>query len=714
MKNRIKHSLIIALSLLSWGVWGQAPQKMSYQSVMRNANNTVIAKCVVGLRISILQGSATGTPVYSETHITPTDHNGLLNVQVGTGANKVGIFSLIEWGTGPYFIKTEADPAGGSTYTIMGSSELLSVPYALYANNTSDNILLGTTTDGIDLSKIVLGREYVFHMTPGLDFGTMGTILFTDANDNHLEGMLVSYDKVSGNIIIKATEVLGNQTGDRWTVKINGRRGYLGLTGSTGPIGLTGAPGPTGQKGDTGTPGSNGSNGTNGYNGSTGPTGNTGATGATGPKGDTGNPGTNGTNGINGGEPVVTAGTTSQYYRGDKTWQTLGAASVGLSNVENTSDANKIVSTAAQTALNLKANVDSPSFTGTPLAVTASPGTNSTQIATTAFVLANAAPALLSITAGSEISTTSTTDVLVTGMTLSPGAGNYWVQFNGQYVLDPPTTQNLGVSLDNAYTTLLAKTVTNSSHSVTYVGETLVPGVYTNAAAATLNGTITLDGLSNPNAEFVFRINGALGTAAGTSIVLINGASPCNVYWVAEGAISLGAGTHMQGTLLANNGAITFGSLATNVGGLYSTAGALGLDASTVSSQTSCSNLMGSLNNYALFTKAGAITNVGASAITGDIASQVGAITGFESASITGTIYPSGNVGTFAHFSLYQNGSLVPFSMRSVSSNTPMQSAVVLQSQLTIAGGDNLEVRWNIESGQLKLKNRILTALPVR
>lgn len=729
MKNQIKHSLIIALCFLSLGVWGQAPQKMSYQSVMRNANNTVIAKCTVGLRISILQGGPTGTSVYSETHITPTDQNGLLSVQIGTGANKVGIFSVIDWGTGPYFIKSEADPAGGTNYSITGSSELLSVPYALYANNTSDNILLGTSTDQIDLSKLVLGREYVIRMNPGLDFGTIGTIILTDANNNHFEGMLVAYDKVSGNLIIKTTEVLGSQTSDRWTVKINGKRGYLGLTGATGPIGMTGAAGPTGLKGDTGTAGNNGSTGPMGFtgntgstgpkgdtgntgnNGSTGPMGSTGNTGSTGPKGDTGNPGTNG---IDGGEPVVTAGTTVQYYRGDKTWQTLNATSVGLSNVENTSDANKIVSTAGQTALNLKANLASPTFTGTPLAVTASPGTNTTQIATTAFVLANAAPALLSVSAGAELSTNSSNSLAVSGMTLSPTAGNYLVQFNGQYVLDPPNTQQLGVTLDNAYTALLAKPVTNSTHPVTYANETLSPGVYTNTAAVTLSGTITLDGLNNSNSEFVFRMAGALGTAAATNIVLINGASPCNIYWVAEGAIALGAGTQMKGTLLANNGAVTLGNLATSVGGMYSTAGALGLDASTVTSQNSCSNLMGSLNNYALFTKAGAITNTGASTISGDISSQMGTITGFESANVTGTIYSTGYVGTFADFSFYQNGSLVPYSTRRISTNTPQQSAVTLQSVMTISSGDNLEVRWNVDSGVLKLRNRVLTALPVR
>jgi hypothetical protein len=85
-------------------------------------------------------------------------------------------------------------------------------------------------------------------------------------------------------------------------------------------------------------------------------------------------------------EPAISAGTTSQYWRGDKSWQTLDKASVGLSNVDNTSDTNKPVSTAQQAALDLKANLASPSLTGTPTAPTATGGTNTTQIATTAFV----------------------------------------------------------------------------------------------------------------------------------------------------------------------------------------------------------------------------------------------------------------------------------------------------------------------------------------
>jgi hypothetical protein len=93
-------------------------------------------------------------------------------------------------------------------------------------------------------------------------------------------------------------------------------------------------------------------------------------------------------------EPTIAAGSVGQYWRGDKSWQTLNKAAVGLSNVDNTSDANKPVSTATQTALDLKAPIAGPVLTGIPAAPTATPGTNSTQIATTAFVAAAVAALL--------------------------------------------------------------------------------------------------------------------------------------------------------------------------------------------------------------------------------------------------------------------------------------------------------------------------------
>jgi len=107
----------------------QTHQKMSYQAVIRNSNNVLITSTTVGMQISILQGSATGTLVYSEIHTPTTNANGLVTIEIGGGAG----FDTINWAIGSYFIKTETDPTGGTNYTITGSSQLLSVPYALFS-----------------------------------------------------------------------------------------------------------------------------------------------------------------------------------------------------------------------------------------------------------------------------------------------------------------------------------------------------------------------------------------------------------------------------------------------------------------------------------------------------------------------------------------------------------------------------------------------------
>ncbi len=113
----------------------QAPNKMSYQSVVRNSSGAVVANGNVGIRISLLQGSATGTTAYAETHSLTTDANGIASLEIGGGAPVTSTLASINWANGPYFIKTETDPAGGSSYTISGTSQLLSVPYALYSTN---------------------------------------------------------------------------------------------------------------------------------------------------------------------------------------------------------------------------------------------------------------------------------------------------------------------------------------------------------------------------------------------------------------------------------------------------------------------------------------------------------------------------------------------------------------------------------------------------
>ena len=111
-------------------------QKLNYQAVVRNSSNTLVSNQVVGMKISILFGSASGTVVYAETQTPTANANGLINISIGSGVVVSGTYSTIEWGRGTHFLKTEIDPTGGTAYSITSTSELLSVPYALYASYT--------------------------------------------------------------------------------------------------------------------------------------------------------------------------------------------------------------------------------------------------------------------------------------------------------------------------------------------------------------------------------------------------------------------------------------------------------------------------------------------------------------------------------------------------------------------------------------------------
>ncbi len=128
---KIIYTLIVAL-LLSITSFAQSPDKMSYQAVIRDASGALVSDSAVGMRISILQNTTTGTAVYVETHTPTSNENGLISIEVGTGSTSDD-FSTIDWSAGPYFIQTETDPIGGSNYTITGISQLMSVPFALHA-----------------------------------------------------------------------------------------------------------------------------------------------------------------------------------------------------------------------------------------------------------------------------------------------------------------------------------------------------------------------------------------------------------------------------------------------------------------------------------------------------------------------------------------------------------------------------------------------------
>ncbi len=122
----------VAHFLLLQETSAQTPQKLSYQALVRNNSNALVTNKQIGIRISILQSSVTGTIVYSEIQTPTSNAFGLVNIEIG---GNVG-FNTIAWSNSTYFIKTEVDPTGGTNYSITGIRQLLSVPYAFRSKTT--------------------------------------------------------------------------------------------------------------------------------------------------------------------------------------------------------------------------------------------------------------------------------------------------------------------------------------------------------------------------------------------------------------------------------------------------------------------------------------------------------------------------------------------------------------------------------------------------
>lgn len=191
---------LCASILMSTLVFAQAPQKMSYQAVIRNSSNALVVNTQVGMQISILQGAASGTAVYVETQTPTTNTNGLASLEIGGGTVVSGNFANINWANGPYFIKTETDPTGGTNYTITGTSQLLSVPYAFFSGNgigsvsaAGDTLFLfdgnhiiipGISLANYPVSQHSCGANNVHN--PNLTYGTM-----TDQDGNTYKTIVI-------------------------------------------------------------------------------------------------------------------------------------------------------------------------------------------------------------------------------------------------------------------------------------------------------------------------------------------------------------------------------------------------------------------------------------------------------------------------------------------------------------------------------------------
>lgn len=192
---------VLSAVILAASLWAQSPQKMSYQAVIRDASNNLVTGHSVGIRVSVLQGSITGTEVYKEIYNPnpQTNANGLVNIEIGSGIPIKGTIASINWTNGPYYIKTETDPTGGTNYTITGTSQLLSVPYALHSK-TAESLSSGIietdpTWRGLANDTADIGRT-----------GSVGIGITSPAALLHTQGT----DTGQGNVVFVGERKLSN------------------------------------------------------------------------------------------------------------------------------------------------------------------------------------------------------------------------------------------------------------------------------------------------------------------------------------------------------------------------------------------------------------------------------------------------------------------------------------------------------------------------
>ncbi len=161
--------------------FAQSPESFKYQAVVRNIDGSIVDDQSVSFQMEILVGSATGTAIYTETHTTTTNDYGLVHLDIGEGTS-TDDFSSIDWGDDEYFLQVSIDLAGGASYTILGASQLLSVPYALHAKTAA--YLTGSITELDPLYSASDAANLI-----AVDITNLGNLSGTNTGDQDLSAL---------------------------------------------------------------------------------------------------------------------------------------------------------------------------------------------------------------------------------------------------------------------------------------------------------------------------------------------------------------------------------------------------------------------------------------------------------------------------------------------------------------------------------------------
>jgi hypothetical protein len=336
-------------------------------------------------------------------------------------------------------------------------------------------------------------------------------------------------------------------------------------------------------------------------------------------------------------------------------------------------------------------------------------------------------------TIASSVSTNINSNAVIPAMTSTPPAGTYMVSFNGQYNVNPGvissfiTTPVAKADALSAYNQLNALVPTNTHGLAFGTAETIFPGIYMVAGAATMAGNITLNAQNDPNAIFIFKIDTDFDISALSKIILTNGAEAWNVFWVtgcvSGGAISIGESSIVKGTFLSHGAAISMQTSCVLEGRLITTAGAVNMIASTIEIPLNTSSInLGVLSTFALFSSVGAVGNILGSTITGHVGSNEGAITGFAPPATTlyGLVFGPNtdpylvDNSIFVSFSVFKNGILVPYSTRTVVTKINKTDAFSLQVITTVEAGQAVDIRWKTNLGIITMKDRTLTLIKLQ